>query len=148
MRRLVAAVMAVTLAVATVPAPVLAGNHGRNNKGHGRGAGNGGSVTEHVIADAITVTERTIISNWLHQHAGNLPPVFAEAKPLPPGIAKNLARGKPLPPGIAKQRFPAGLLSQLPHRPGHEWAVVGNDIVLIAAATGIVVGILHLAGAL
>jgi hypothetical protein len=24
------------------------------------------------------------------------------AKPLPPGIAKNLARGKPLPPGIAK----------------------------------------------
>jgi hypothetical protein len=36
------------------------------------------------------------------------------AKPLPPGIAKNLARGKPLPPGIAKRTLPRELIVQLP----------------------------------
>ena len=37
-----------------------------------------------------------------------------ERKPLPPGIAKNLARDKPLPPGIAKRALPNDLLIKLP----------------------------------
>lgn len=62
--------------------------------------------------------------------------------PLPPGIAKNLARGKPLPPGIAK-RFDSRLASRLPYYEGYEWKQVGTDVVLVAVATGIVYEILR-----
>ncbi|MGP5189679.1 anti-virulence regulator CigR family protein, partial [Vreelandella alkaliphila] len=48
---------------------------------------------------------------------------------------------KPLPPGIAK-RFDGPLASQLPHYPGYEWERVGADVVLIEAATRIVVDVL------
>lgn len=62
--------------------------------------------------------------------------------PLPPGIRKNLARGKPLPPGIAKKLAPQPLIARLPAHPGHEWRVVGTDLVLVAIATAVVVDIL------
>lgn len=63
-------------------------------------------------------------------------------KPLPPGIRKNLARGKPLPPGIAKQLAPAPMLARLPVYAGHEWRIVGADLVLVAIGTAVVVEIL------
>ncbi|MDR5874928.1 anti-virulence regulator CigR family protein [Halomonas sp. CUBES01] len=63
------------------------------------------------------------------------------AEPLPPGIERNLARGKPLPPGIAK-RFDGRLADELPRYPGYEWQRVGSDVVLIDAATRVVVDIL------
>lgn len=62
---------------------------------------------------------------------------------LPPGIAKNLARGKPLPPGIAKKMVPGNMLTSLPHYPGYDWYMVGNDLVLVAATTLIVNTILE-----
>lgn len=65
-----------------------------------------------------------------------------DAKPLPPGIAKNLARGKPLPPGIAKRYLPGELAAGLPARPGYERIIAGNDILLVSVATGIIVDIL------
>jgi len=53
-------------------------------------------------------------------------------KPLPPGIAKNLARGKPLPPGIAKTRVPDVVLVKLPWRPpGYTFFLVGDRIALV-----------------
>lgn len=63
------------------------------------------------------------------------------AESLPPGIQRNLERGKPLPPGIAK-RFDGPLASQLPHYPGYEWERVGADVILIEAATRIIVDVL------
>lgn len=65
-----------------------------------------------------------------------------DVKPLPPGIAKNLARGKPLPPGIAKRYLPGELVAGLPARPGYERIIAGNDILLVSIATGIIVDIL------
>ncbi|MFI8418158.1 anti-virulence regulator CigR family protein [Serratia sp. NPDC078593] len=62
---------------------------------------------------------------------------------LPPGIAKNLARGKPLPPGIAKKAVPSSLLNQLPHYPGYEWRIAGNDLVLVALSTAIVASVIN-----
>jgi len=63
-------------------------------------------------------------------------------KPLPPGIAKNLARGKPLPPGIARTRVPDAVLVQLPWRPpGYSFFLVGDRIVLLNA-NGLVADIL------
>jgi len=65
------------------------------------------------------------------------------AKPLPPGIAKNLARGKPLPPGIAKTRLPDPFLHDLPYHEGYEWQRVGRDLVLVAVGTLLVAEILE-----
>lgn len=64
------------------------------------------------------------------------------AKPLPPGIRKQLARGKPLPPGLARQQLPASYVQQLPARDGCQWSQVGSDLVLVAIATGVVVELL------
>ncbi|WP_281662054.1 anti-virulence regulator CigR family protein [Halomonas sp. Alg239-R46] len=63
------------------------------------------------------------------------------AESLPPGVQRNLERGKPLPPGIAK-RFDGRLAAQLPQYPGYEWERVGADVVLIEAATRVVVDVL------
>ena len=63
-------------------------------------------------------------------------------KPMPPGIRKNIARGKPLPPGIAKRFAPPPMAARLPVYPGHEWRVVGTDLVLVAIATAVVVDVL------
>jgi Ni/Co efflux regulator RcnB len=59
-------------------------------------------------------------------------------KPLPRGIAKNLARGKPLPPGIAKKAVPATVLHHLPTYPDYEWRRCGTDLVLVQIATQLV----------
>jgi len=62
-----------------------------------------------------------------------------KSKPLPPGIAKNLARGKPLPPGIAKQQLPGDLMRQLPPvRPGYERVVVDGRVLLVEVATQVI----------
>lgn len=61
---------------------------------------------------------------------------------LPPGIRKNLERGKPLPPGIAK-RFEGRVVEELPRYPGYERERVGTDVILIDAATRVVVDVLH-----
>lgn len=62
---------------------------------------------------------------------------------LPPGIQRNLARGKPLPPGIARQMVPQSMLTALPVYPDHEWRIAGDDLVLVALGTQLVVELLN-----
>ena len=61
---------------------------------------------------------------------------------LPPGIAMNVARGKRLPPGIAK-KLPQGALAGLPRYEGYEYVQVGRDIILIEAASRIVIDVIE-----
>ena len=65
------------------------------------------------------------------------------AKPLPPGIRKNLARGKPLPPGIQKTRMPQGFVDALPRHEGYEWRQAGVDLVLVASGSLVITDILE-----
>lgn len=88
-------------------------------------------------ASLLSATDLQGIRQILHQHQALLSP----ASSLPPGIRKNLARGKPLPPGIAKS-LDQRLLRQLPEYPGYEWQQVGQDVVLIALATGLIEAVL------
>ena len=125
-------------AALTAPMPSFAGNKGK--KAHDVPATQT-HASEAVVA-LITVTERTIIFDYVNQYRDALAPAPGNAKPLPPGIAKKVARGGTLPPGIAKRYLPQNLLVQLPPRPGYQWVVVDNDVVLIAAATGLIVDIL------
>lgn len=62
--------------------------------------------------------------------------------PLPPGVRKNMMRGKPLPHGIAGHPVPPGMRRHLPHHDGYTWYRTGNDLVLIAATSGIVTDIM------
>lgn len=79
-------------------------------------------------------TDRVTFRDYFRRHA-------IAATPLPPGIAKNVARGKPLPPGIAKRAVPPDLLVVGP-RVGREvsLAIVGN--VVVAMRSGVVIDIL------
>lgn len=86
------------------------------------------------VSVSFTEAERRIIVAYYAEHRYT-------PKPLPPGIAKNLARGKPLPAGIAKRALPPELLAQLPRRTGTEIAVIGDRVVLLSAQ-GVVVDIL------
>lgn len=50
---------------------------------------------------------------------------------------------EPLPPGIAKRYPPQDLLVRLPQRPGYECLIAGRDLLLVAAATGVIVDVLR-----
>lgn len=103
--------------------------------GHAK-QGGGGDVDLGLHAEIrFGVNETEIIRDYFGRHG-------MTSKPLPPGIAKNLARGKPLPPGIAKRYLPQDLSLRLPVYEGYERLIVGDDVLLVAAATGIIVDIL------
>lgn len=59
--------------------------------------------------------------------------------PLPRHM--HLVVGRPLPHGWT-HRVPPGQLKHLPRYPGYEWHSAGRDLVLVAAATGMVYTIL------
>ncbi len=95
---------------------------------------------ETVLDSVLKESTRSILNNYF---ATNPQPV----KPLPPGIAKNLKRGKPLPPGIAKRSLPNDLTRQIQAQDSSigdviDAIIVGSDIAVIDAATGVVVEIL------
>jgi Ni/Co efflux regulator RcnB len=138
MRVLVSLLVAAAL---VMPTSTLAGNNGKKGKKAHSAQAEQLHATQAAVS-LITVVERTIIFNYVDQYRYTLVSAPGSAKPLPPGIAKKVARGGTLPPGIAKRYLPQDLLVQLPPRPGYQWVVVDNDVVLIAAATGLIVDIL------
>lgn len=136
---ILSALGAVLLSSTAFAQPDHAQAHGARDKGHGhrdqaehetRRSGN----TRDERVDLPRINEREL-RQLLRQHDA------PRAESLPPGIQRNLERGKPLPPGIAK-RFDGQLAAQLPNYPGYEWERVGADVVLIEAATRIVVDVL------
>jgi hypothetical protein len=96
--------------------------------------GNGAPKSEKLVAVALdtrpqpagvaTETEIRIIREYYV--AKGLRP-----KPLPPGIAKNLARGRKVPPGLLRMRVPDDLVAKLPPRAGMQWSVAGNVVLLV-----------------
>jgi hypothetical protein len=111
------------VALAFVLAPVVLAQAGRERAR---------SAQEQDGGTLFTAVEKREIRDWFAREK-------IVAEPLPPGIAKNLARGKPLPPGIAKKEIPAALVAKLA-RPGYELFLVGTDVVLVKS--GIVVDML------
>ena len=87
--------------------------------------------------------EISVIHDFFHDHRVDKKGGKKERKPLPPGIAKNLARGKPLPPGIAKRALPNDLVVKLPPvADGYERIIVAGKILLVEIATQVVHDIL------
>jgi len=114
------------------------GNSNKHSDKNSAPATTGAAV--NLTVSLITVFERTTIQNYVQTHQTT----FGGMQPLPPGIAKKVARGGSLPPGIAKRYFPNDLLGQLPPRPGQQWLVMGGDVVLLDVATQLILDVLHL----
>ncbi|WP_207480274.1 anti-virulence regulator CigR family protein [Arenibaculum pallidiluteum] len=122
------------------------GNPGRGGKGGPEGAAtlpaHGGRIEPKAGAygpDADRIlgsgASAAVIAALL---GGQTQTLSVGAKPLPPGIRKNLARGKPLPPGIARQSVPQPLLVRLPVVDGHEWIRIGTELVLVGIASHLI----------
>ena len=118
-----------TLALAVALVALVVAPHGAQAQGRGKG-----KRAQRSTPDGFTTAERDVVLRYYADHP------YA-AKPLPPGIAKKLARGKPLPPGLAKRALPSELVTQLPPRTGFEISVVGDRVVLLDAH-GLVVDLL------
>jgi hypothetical protein len=91
---------------------------------------------EHAAAVVFDQVERRLIYDFFAEPGRR---EAVAAKPLPPGIAKKVARGGRLPPGIAKRYLPGELDGRLRPRPaGFQKIIVGDDVLLVEAATGLV----------
>lgn len=115
------------------------GNKG--NKGNQGNQGNQWAESNSTSELALSLVTAGITAIAAQNLASNLG-LFGYS-PLPPGIAKNLARGKPLPPGIAKKYPPQSMIAQLPFHRGYEWRVAGYDLILVAIGTSIVADVLR-----
>lgn len=130
---------AIALALAAA-APVLAKSD--KSEDHNKGPKSerihdehrGGPDTHISVGILIGDDDRRIIRDYYDAHP-------FRPEPLPPGIAKNLARGKPLPPGIAKRHMAPDLIRRLPSREGCDWLIVGVNAVLVDRHSGIVLDI-------
>jgi hypothetical protein len=112
-----------------------------NGKGQGHGKVTGQQVQtsgQFTLSATITTAERQTIIGYFQQHQAS----YVGMKPVPPGIAKKIARGGTMPPGIAKRYFPGELIALLPPRPGEQWLIVGTDVLLVQAATSLILDIL------
>ena len=139
MRLLIACASIVLMLLAT---PALAGGKGKAGAKKGSADVTHNSTASHLVDALITVAERTIIDRYLYRNRNHLPPELAGAKPLPPGIARKIARGGTMPPGIAKRYMPGDLLAQLPTRQGQKWMLAGTDLIIVEIATNVIVDVL------
>ncbi|RUR51487.1 anti-virulence regulator CigR family protein [Vreelandella populi] len=139
-RVVLAGVLGAVLAINTASAqPAHAPAHGarghhHHDEQHHRGSRHSRNERSQQQVDLPRLNERELL-RILRQY--NAP----ASESLPPGLQRQIERGKPLPPGIAK-RFDDSLTAQLPRYPGYEWERVGTDVVLVEAATRVVIDIL------
>lgn len=109
------------------------GNSSKHNSSNQWGTPSLGNTTADLITAGITIAAARALA---------LDVGAIGFKPLPPGIAKNLARGKPLPPGIATRNLPDKLVKGLPRYEGYQWLAAGADLILINTASKLVADVL------
>ena len=74
------------------------------------------------------------VRNYYRQHK------MHQYKPLPPGVRFRIGHRRPA--NVRYYDVPPVLLKRLPPHPGYRYYMAGNDIILVAIATGIIVDIL------
>jgi hypothetical protein len=117
------AILAVT--ILSVLSPGIAADQGRSQ---GRGSSDDKKKTDTNVSVTFSFNsgDHDTFRNYFRTNK-------ITAEPLPPGIAKNLARGKALPPGIAKKAFPNDLVRGLGSRvqPGISFTIAGDRVVAL-----------------
>ena len=145
LKKSIALTLAGLLAVAPAAALAMGNGHGRgNSKAASNAGGNGGGVVpavQQTIA-ALTDIERSIIRNYFQTNYANLPPGLAKRQVLPPGLRRHIERNGTLPPGLQRNRLPEDLRVRLPGREDLEFLIIDDEVVLVAAATLIIIDVL------
>ena len=140
-RMLLVVAALLVVSVANLSAQGQGQGRGRG-QGQGQGQGQGkdpgkGQGTDVKISATFVFgdSDRVAFRDYFVRHK-------VVAQPLPPGIAKNVARGKPLPPGIAKKALPADLILVVSPRAGRDvtFSIVGDTVV--ALRSGVVVDVM------
>jgi hypothetical protein len=125
-----------TVCLVVLAAAVAVASLAAQGSSQGRGRGGGSSTTSSTAS--VTVVFRDSDRVTYHEYFATHKIV---AQPLPPGIAKNVARGKPLPPGIAKRAVPAELVAMGPKvEKDVSFSIVGE--VVVALKGGVVIDVL------
>lgn len=120
-------------------------------QGHGKGQGQAQPMPAPAPSGSVSVSvtigaaDQATIRQYYGQQAtqGFCPPGLAKKNNgcMPPGQAKKWAIGQPLPAGVAYYALPPALLGRLTPAPaGHLYIQVGTDVLLMGAATRLVVG--------
>ncbi|PWR18714.1 hypothetical protein [Zavarzinia compransoris] len=95
------------------------------------------TVAARVPAPGFSTTERQLIANYFLRHDGHL-------IDLSPGQRRQLVNKGRVPPGIARKALPGDLLALLSPAPaGLDRVMVGPDVLLVEAASGLIVDILR-----
>ena len=135
-KRFIAVVLGLSVGLVVSPLGAQGQSQGR---GQGQGQGSGGSTASSSgTTVSATVVFRSGDVNVFHDYFVTHK---ITAQPLPPGIAKNLARGKPLPPGIAKKMVPVDLVALGPKLDRDTTLSIYGDVV-VAMKGGVVIDIL------
>ena len=128
----------------------------------------GKDLAERVTSAVFTATEKTLVEEFFGKPAAveekgesedgdgksskngkggkskKMPQGLAKRDSLPPGLEKQLQKNGTLPPGLAKRDLPPDLARRMPARnDGTETVIVDSDVVLVEAATGVVLDILR-----
>lgn len=147
-------VVAITIAVMSTtqvhanPPPGKGKGHAHPPHGsqpHEGGSGHSGNASlNHLIDQSVDATIDLLTAGITVAAARSLAVNvgYMGFKPLPAGIAKNLARGKPLPPGIVTRYLPNDLLRGLPYHNGYQWLAAGTDLLLVNTTSRIVADVL------
>ncbi len=110
--------------------------------------------TTDIIGQVFSAVEKKIIEDFFGEQAADAVSGTKKDKgkkyknkgksgELPPGLAKHIEKYGTLPPGLAKKELPPGLAKRLgSSRSGLERLIVGDDVVLVEEATGIVYDII------
>ncbi len=127
----------ITLALALLAGPALAQRNTR--------------ATETVMEQVFNAVEKQLIRDFFDEGRGHGKIKKGRGKHktgrgrgMPPGLAMQLdSRGR-LPPGLQGRALPPGLNKRLGHAGlGRSRQIVGDDVVLIETATGVILDILR-----
>lgn len=119
------------------------------------------STTDAVLERVFTEAEKVLIGDYYKARRGgdsekhgkgkgkkkkngkSMPPGLAKKDQLPPGLAMQLEKNGKLPPGLEKRDLPDDLETRLPLRKGLKRILAGDDVVLVDAATDIILDVLE-----
>jgi len=120
-------------------APAWADDDAKHGKAHERGEARGTAVNVRFVDRDRVILHDYYVAEF---REGRCPPGLAKKHNgcLPPGQAKKWAIGRPLPRGVIFHELPQQIVVQLTVPPaGYRYVRIADDILMIAAGTGLVV---------